>query len=105
MVVEDIEFSAYMVCRRGKPDSDLRKFMTENMYMLHPAILPCEHLVTPDMWYLNSKLHLSNTHLTTQRILKTITLADLRNNLLVVHPLGDDVSLRSGLSLLTLLSM
>ena len=68
--------------------------------MLHPAILSCEHLDTPDMWYLNSNLHLSSTHLIKQRIFKAITLAGLRISLLAVHPLGDDVSLRSGLSLL-----
>lgn len=28
--------------------------MTEDLYMLPPAILSCEHLDTPDMRYLNS---------------------------------------------------
>mmetsp|Transcript_30102 Transcript_30102/g.28997 ORF Transcript_30102/g.28997 Transcript_30102/m.28997 type:complete len:86 (+) Transcript_30102:3-260(+) len=37
-----------------KPDSALRKFMTEDVYILSPDILPCEHLDTPDMRYINS---------------------------------------------------
>jgi len=49
VVVEDTGFSAYMVRRYGKPDSALRKFMTEDLYMLPLAILPCEHFDTPDM--------------------------------------------------------
>ena len=54
MVVEDTGFSAYMVRRYGKPDSALRKFMTEDLYMIPPAILPCKHFDTPDMRYLDS---------------------------------------------------
>ena len=54
MVVEDTGCSSYMVRRYGKSDSALHKFMTKDLYMLPPAILPCEHLDTPDMRYLNS---------------------------------------------------
>ena len=44
VVVETTGFSSYQVRRYGKPNSALRKFMTEDLYMLPPAIMPCEKL-------------------------------------------------------------
>ena len=54
MVVEATGFSSHMVSWYAKSEIALRKFMTEDLYMLPPAILPCEHLDTPDMIYINS---------------------------------------------------
>ena len=53
MPVKGTGFSACMVRRHSKLNIVLRKFMTEDLYMLPPAILPCEHLDTPDIQYLN----------------------------------------------------
>ena len=54
VVVKDAGFSEYMVHRYSKPNSALRKYMTEDLNIFPPAILPCEHLDTPDMQCLNS---------------------------------------------------
>ena len=54
MVVEDTGFSAYIFLRYSKPDIDLRKFMTDELYMLPPIILLCGYLNTPNIRYLNS---------------------------------------------------
>ena len=56
VVVKDAGFSAYIVRRYSKPNSALRKYMTEDLNIFPPAILPCEYLDTPDMQYLNSDL-------------------------------------------------
>ena len=40
VVVEATGFSSYQVRRYGKPSSTLWKFMTEDLYMLPPAIMP-----------------------------------------------------------------
>ena len=53
-MVKATGFSSYMVRRYAKPERSLRKFMTEDLYMLPPAIFPCEHLDTPGMRYINS---------------------------------------------------
>ena len=54
IIVNDTWQSAYLMRRYGKKNSSLRKFMTQVLYLLLPTILPCEHLDTPDMRYLNS---------------------------------------------------
>ena len=54
IVVEPTGFSSYQVRRYGKPESALRKFMTEDLYMLPPAIMPCANSDTSDMRYINS---------------------------------------------------
>ena len=54
MIVEDICHSSYLVRRYGNPNSSLCNYMTQDVYILPPTILPCEHLDTPDMRYLNS---------------------------------------------------
>ena len=54
MVIEDTGNSAYNVRRYGKPDGPLYKYMTQDLYLLPPTILPCEQMDTPDMRYLNS---------------------------------------------------
>ena len=53
VVVKDTGHSSYFSRRYGKPDEPLSKYMTQDLYMLPPTILPCEHLDTPDMRYLN----------------------------------------------------
>ena len=53
-MVEDTGFSVYIYLRYGKPDSALRKFMTEDLYILPPVILLCGYLNTPNIRYLNS---------------------------------------------------
>ena len=54
VVVEDTGNDAYLVRRYGKPNGPLMKYMTQDLYLLPPTILPCEHMDTPDMRYLNS---------------------------------------------------
>ena len=38
----------------GKPQSSLQKFMSADLYLLPPQILPCEHVDTPTLRYLNT---------------------------------------------------
>ena len=52
--MEAAGFSSYQVRRYGKINSTLRKLMTEFLYMLPPAIMPCENSDTPDMRYVSS---------------------------------------------------
>ena len=47
-------YDTYYVRRYGKPQSALQKFMASDLYMLPPQILPCEHVDTPTLRYLNS---------------------------------------------------
>lgn len=54
VIVGDTGHSSYLVQRYGNPNSALQKFMTEDLYLLPPQILPCEHMDTPDMRYLNA---------------------------------------------------
>ena len=54
MVVKDTWNSTYMVRRYGKPHGPTYKYMTQDVYMLPPTILPCKQIDTPNMRYLNS---------------------------------------------------
>ena len=45
---------AYRVRRFGKDNGALQKFHADDLYLLPKTILPCEHLDTPDMRYLNT---------------------------------------------------
>jgi hypothetical protein len=49
-----IGYDTYYVRRYGKPQSALQKFMSSDLYLLPPQILPCEHVDTPTLRYLNS---------------------------------------------------
>ena len=44
----------YYVRKYGKPQSVLQKFLVRDLYLLPPQILPCEHVDTPTLRYLNS---------------------------------------------------
>ena len=54
VVINDTSNGAYEVRRFGKPNGALHKFLTDDLYLLPKQLLPCEHLDTPDMRYLNS---------------------------------------------------
>ena len=47
-------YDTYYVRRYGKPQSPLQKFMSCDLYLLPPQILPCQHVDTPTLRYLNS---------------------------------------------------
>ena len=47
-------YDTYYVRRYGKPQSALQKFMSSDLFLLPPQILPCEHVDTPSLRYLNS---------------------------------------------------
>ena len=54
VAIDDTGNSNYMVRRYGKPNSPMHTYMTHDLYMLPPNVLPCEQMDTPDMRYLNS---------------------------------------------------
>ena len=45
---------AYRVRRFGKENGALQKFHADDLYLLPKKILPCEHIDTPYMRYLNT---------------------------------------------------
>lgn len=43
IIVKDTGHSSYLMRRCGKPNSSLRKYMTQYLYLLTPTILLCEY--------------------------------------------------------------
>ena len=54
IIMEDTGLGSYKCRRYGRPNGALYKFLTEDIYLLPPQILPCDEVDTPDLRYLNS---------------------------------------------------
>ena len=54
VIVEDTKLGSYMCRKYGRPNGALSKFLTEDLYLLPPLILPCDEVDTPDLRYLNT---------------------------------------------------
>ena len=54
VIVSDTGFGSYLCRKYGRPNGKTRKYLTEDLYLLPPQILPCDEIDTPDLRYLNS---------------------------------------------------
>lgn len=54
VIAEDINLGSYMCRKYGRPNGALSKFMTEDLYLLPPQIMPCDEVDTPNLRYLNT---------------------------------------------------
>ena len=53
-ILEQSSFGAYNCRKYGKPEGEIKKFLTEDLYMLPLAVYPSESCDTPDLRYLNA---------------------------------------------------
>ena len=53
-IIERVSLGTYDCRKYGKPDGTIKKFRTEDLYLLPPAIFPCESTDSTDLRYLNS---------------------------------------------------
>ena len=54
VVVDKSSEITYNCKKYGKPGAIVKKFRTEDLYLLPPQILPCDSADTADLWYLHS---------------------------------------------------
>ena len=54
VIVEDSGTGSYECRKYGKPNGATSKFLTEDLYLLPPQIMPCDEVDTTDLRYLNS---------------------------------------------------
>ena len=54
IILEQSSFGAYNCRKYGKPKGAIKKFRTEDLYMLPPAVYPSEPCDTPDLQYFNT---------------------------------------------------
>lgn len=54
VIVKDNGTGSYECRKHGKPKGATSKFLTEDLYLLPPQIMPCDEVDTTDLRYLNS---------------------------------------------------
>ena len=53
IIVEDLEHDSYAVRRYNHPESSVRKYKAQDLYLLPPNLFPSEELDTMDVNYFN----------------------------------------------------